>query len=91
MKYKVTYYDYDTGSSLTKDCININYNTIEKNFSFMPIDNPPRIYKNIIIDHPIVSIYQNECGIKISVSGYQCMKSGGYGKTNTIIESVRED
>jgi hypothetical protein len=91
MKFKVTYYDIDTDKAVTKDCIHTDYNTVDKNFSFMPVDNPPRIYKSLIIDHPIVGIYQNEYGLKIIVEGYQMVKSGGYWRTKTIIESVREE
>jgi hypothetical protein len=75
MKYKVTYYDYDTDSTITKNCINID---------------PPRIYKSVIIDHPTVSICQNDRGLRITVDGYQCIKSGGYWKTKTIIESMNK-
>ena len=88
MKYKVTYYDYDTDSTITKNCIDIDYNTVDKTFSFYPVDDPPRIYRSVVIDHPIVSIYQNDRGLRITVDGYQCIKSGGYWKTKTIIESA---
>ena len=91
MKFKVTYYDYDTDKSVTKDCIEIDYMNADKNFSFVPVDNPPRIYKSVVIDHPIISIYQNDSGIRILVQGYQGMNDGGYAKTKTIIESVREE
>jgi len=95
MKFKATYYDYDTDKSVTKDCIEIDYNNdynnADKNFSFVPVDNPPRIYKSVVIDHPIISIYQNDSGIRILVQGYQGMNGGGYAKTKTVIESVREE
>lgn len=91
MKFKVTYYDYDADKSVTKDCVEVNYNTTDKNFSFIPVDNPVKIYKAVIIDHPIVSIHQMDDRIRICVSGYQCIKNGGHGKTNTIFESVREE
>ena len=44
MKFKVQYYDYDTDSTITKNCIDIDYNTVDKVFSFYPVDDPPRIY-----------------------------------------------
>jgi hypothetical protein len=93
MKFKVTYYDVETGKGVTKNCVEIDYkeHNFERNFSFVPVDNPPRIYKSVVIDHPIISIYQNDSGIRILVQGYQGMNDGGYAKTNTVIESVRED
>ena len=91
MKFKATYYDYETGKQVTKNCVEIDYNNFERNFSFTPVDDPVRSYKTVTIDHPRVSVYQNECGISIIVEGYQCMKDGGYGRTKTTIESVRED
>lgn len=91
MKFKVTYYDYETDKSVTKACIDIDYNTTNDNFSFTPVDNPVRIYKSVTIDHPRVTIYQNDLGIRITVAGYQSTKDSGYARTKTVIESVRED
>ena len=91
MKFKATYYDYETGKQVTKNCVEIDYNNFERNFSFTPVDDPPSIYKSVIIDQTRLSIYQNERGIRIIVEGYQRMKDGGYGGTKTTIESVRED
>jgi hypothetical protein len=89
MKFKVTYYDYDSGKSVTKDCYRMN--SCDGKFEFIPVDDPIKIYKSLSIDHPIVSIYQNETGLMvINVVGYQWMKSSGYGKTTTIIENVRD-
>jgi hypothetical protein len=92
MKFKVTYYNVDTDSSVTKDCICIDYNTINTSFSFLPVDDPPTIYKAVVIDNPKVSIYQNDNGIvKIIVDGYQYIaKSGGYWKTTTTIQSIND-
>ena len=91
MKFKATYYDYETGKLVTKNCIDITYETMDKSFSFTPVDDPVRSYKTVTIDHPRVSVYQNNRGISIIVDGYQCMKDGGYGRTKTTIESVGED
>jgi hypothetical protein len=91
MKFKATYYDYETGKSVTKNCIAITYETMDKSFSFTPVDDPVRIYKTVTVDHPRVSVYQNDRGIKIIVDGYQCVKEGGYWRTTTVIESVPED
>lgn len=90
MKFKVTYYDIETDSSLVKDCYDIDYNTVDDNFSFTPVDNPVTIYKSVIIDHPKVSIHKNDLGIRITVKGYQFVKNGGYSKTTTTIESIEE-
>jgi len=89
MKFKVSYYDYDSDKFVTKDCDKMDFSNGE--FSFYPVDNPVKIYKAVIIDHPKVSIHQNNNRMKMVVEGYQCMKDGGYWKTNTIIESVKED
>jgi hypothetical protein len=60
-------------------------------FEFMPVDDPIKIYKSIIIDHPIFSVSQNNTGfISISVVGYQCTKNGFYEKTTTKVENVRD-
>jgi hypothetical protein len=91
MKFKATYYDYETGKLITKNCIAIIYETMDKSFSFTPVDDPVRIYKTVTIDHPRVSVYQNDRGISIIVEGYQFMKEGGYWRTTTVIESVTED
>jgi hypothetical protein len=56
------------------------------------VDNPVKIYKAITIDHPKIKVQQNQrWGIKIIVTGYQCMKDGDYWKTDTTFESVKED
>jgi hypothetical protein len=91
MKFKATYYDVETDKSVTKNCIDITYDAMDKSFSFMTVDDPVRIYKTVTIDHPRVSVYQNDRGIRIFVEGYQCMKDSGYARTKTVIESVRED
>jgi len=88
MNFKVTYYDYDTNSTITKNCIKITYNTNDNNFSFIPVDEPPKIYKAVVIDHPTVNINQSENNIRIHVEGYQYVKNNGYWKTKTVIESV---
>ena len=87
MKFKVTYYDIDTDSGVTKYCERLDYRTTDEYFSFYPIDDPVRIYKAVIIDRPKISICQIPNGIRIVVEGYQYMKSGGYWKTKTIIEN----
>lgn len=91
MKFKATYYDYETGKSVTKNCIDITYEPMDESFSFTPVDDPVRSYKTVMIDHPRVSVSQNDRGIRIIVDGYQCVKEGGYWRTTTVIESVRED
>lgn len=89
MKFKVSYYDYDTDKYVTKDGDRMEFK--DGNFSFYPVDNPVKIYKAVTIDHPIVTIHQNKDNLSISVVGYQYMKKGGYSRTTTIIENVRED
>ena len=90
MKFKVSYYDYDTDKYVTKDCDRMEFK--DGNFSFYPVDNPVKSYKAVIIDHPKVTIYQDRDCMKIIVTGYQWSAyDGGYWRTETIIENVRED
>ena len=42
MKFKVSYYDFDTDKHLTKDCDRMEFK--DGNFSFYPVDNPVKIY-----------------------------------------------
>jgi hypothetical protein len=89
MKFKVSYYDYDTDKHLTKDCDKMEFK--DGNFSFYPVDNPVKSYKSVSIDHPKVTIFQDSYRLKIIVTGYQCMRDGDYWRTETIIENIRED
>ena len=89
MKFKVSYYDYDTDKYVMKDCDRMEFK--DGNFSFYPVDNPVKIYRAVGISHPKVSIYQNKDKLSIRVEGYQYMKEGGCWRTETIIENVRED
>ena len=89
MKFKVSYYDYDTDKHITKDCDRMEFK--DGYFSFYPVDNPVKIYRAVGISHPKVSIYQNKDKLSIRVEGYQYMKEGGSSFTVTTIENVRED
>lgn len=85
-KVKVNYYDIETDQVVEKSCLDIIYNQEDYQFSFTPVDDPPQIYKSVVIDRPIVQIYQNERNVRIIVEGYQYMKSGGHWKTKTVID-----
>jgi hypothetical protein len=89
MKFKVSYFDYDSDKFVTKDCDRMEFK--DGNFSFYPVDNPVKSYKSVVIDHPKVSIHQDRDRMKMSIIGYQCTGEGGYERTETIIENVRED
>ena len=89
MKFKVSYYDYDTDKQLTKDCDRMEFKDGE--FHFYPVDNPVKIYRAVSISHPKVTIHQNKDKLSIFVEGYQYRKEGGYMLTGAIIENVRED
>jgi len=89
MKFKVSYYDRDTDKQITKDCYRMKFKNDE--FYFYPVDNPVKIYKAVVIYHPIVTIHQNKDKLSISVEGYQYMKEGVCWRTTTTIENVRED
>ena len=89
MKFKVSYYDYDSDKFVTKDCDRMDFSNGE--FYFYPVDNPVKMYKSVGIDHPKISIHQNNDRIKIHITGYQYAGEGNYERTETIIENVRED
>ena len=94
MKFKVSYYDSDADSVVEKNCEEIHFSNKsgEDSFSFMPVDDPPRIYKPVIIDSPNVSISLNRYGFQIRVEGYQYnLNSGGYCKTITTISKKNEE
>ena len=90
MKFKVTYYDIDSDSSVTRECFRMGFSSHEV-FEFWPVNVPPNQFKSKCIDHPKITGYQDGETLKIIVKGYQYTKSGGYWKTDTIFESVRED
>ena len=94
MKFKVQYYDYDSVNTIEKDCFEFNCDTKENKFSFIPVDNPVKIYKTVVIDRPVVNIGYNSYNkdkLQIYVDGYQCVKSGGYWKTTTLIYENEND
>lgn len=94
MKFQVTYYDIETDKSLTKQCHDFNYNGMSSPDSlwFTPVDVPVKSYKAVIINHPIIKIFQSlDRGIKIIVEGYQYTKNDGYTKTVTIFENTYEN
>ena len=45
MKFKVSYYDYDTDKYVTKECYRMSF--YDGVFEFMPVDDPIKIYKSI--------------------------------------------
>jgi len=89
MKFKVSYYDYDSDKYVTKDCDRMEFSNGE--FHFYPVDNPVKIYKGIGIDHPKVSIHQNNDRIKIHITGYQYAGEGNYERTETIIKKKKKN
>jgi len=94
MKFKVQYYDYDSDKTIENDCFEFNYDTKDNQFSFIPVDNPVKIYKTVVIDRPVVNIGYNSYNkdkLQIYVDGYQCVKSGGYWKTTTLIYENEND
>lgn len=92
MKVYVSYYDIESDSIVDKDCYDVVYNGDDPSvFSFTPVDAPVKIYKSIIINHPIVEIYHDtDGGTKIQITGYQTLKGGHVGKTKTLISFVHE-
>lgn len=90
MKFKVSYYDYDSDKVVEKDCFDFDYETKDNAFAFTPVDDPVKSYKSVIIDMPVTYIGYNNGKLKIIVKGYQYTKSGGYWKTLTTITSIDE-
>ena len=90
MKHKVTYYDYDSDKYLTKDLYWMA--SYRGSFDFVPVDDGPKEnWKGLSIDGSGVNVFYNDKGMHITVDGFQLMKSGGYGKTTTYIQSVIQD
>jgi len=86
MKKYVTYYDIESDMVLSKECLEFFYDAEEPTrFSFTPVDDPIVIYKSVVIAHPLIAIHGNEYRTKIHVTGYQQLKTGNTGKTETII------
>jgi hypothetical protein len=90
MKCQVKYYDINVNAVVTKNCDNVHYSDVDGSFSFCPLDDPPRIYKDVIIDRPRVRLYQLENGMRLIIDGYQSVKSGGCARTTTTIEMTDE-
>ena len=87
MKYKVTYYDYDSDSYLTKELYWMA--SYRGSFDFVPVgDGPKENWKGFSISGSGVNVFYNYKGLNITVDGFQEMKSGGYSKTTTLIQSV---
>jgi hypothetical protein len=84
MNRYVEYYDVESDSVVTKKCLEFSSES-PKSFSFLPVDEPVKFYKTIVIDHPLVFVYGNEYRTRIDVSGYQYNKKGNVIKTETRI------
>jgi hypothetical protein len=90
MKYKVTYYDYDSDKYLTKD---LYWMASHKgSFDFVPIvDGPKENWKGVSLYGCEISMVCNDKGVTITVEGFQQKNGGGYCKTITVAKSVIED
>ena len=73
MKATVEYYDIDTDKKVEKKCFRIDYES-NTYFSFCPVDGPPVIYKDVIINSPKVIITYSMYGLKMVVIGWQYIK-----------------
>lgn len=91
MKFKVSYYDIDSDKAVEKICFSFDHDTKSDSFEFVPVDDPVKSYKAVVIDHPHVYTGWNNNRFRMVVEGYQYTKSGGYWKTKTKIESVYEE
>lgn len=88
MKYIVRYYDIETDSCVEKECYGFSYDSDNsKSFSFTPIDHPVKMYKSVVISHPVITTFLRNGRFELLVEGYQMIKNCGYGKTITTIDS----
>ncbi len=93
MKARVRYFDYDADEVVEKKCEDFYYTTDDIfEFEFMPVDEPAKIYKTIVVKHPKIDIsYNNEYKeLKLVVEGYQNTKKYGYSLFTTTI-TIKED
>lgn len=86
MRTTVTYYDIDIDKAITKNCFEFKFHQKEDYFSFTPVDDPVTMYKSVIINSPTVSIGYSMYGLKMYITGWQMVKSGGYWTTETVIK-----
>jgi hypothetical protein len=92
MKAKVKYFDYDVNEVVEKTCEDFHYTTDEMfEFEFMPVDEPAKIYKHIVVRHPRIDIhYSGEYKeLRLTVEGYQFTKDGWNLNKTTI--TIKED
>mgnify|MGYP006919765533 CR=1 FL=1 len=79
----VNYWDDDSGKMETKKCIQINYDSKDSSrLEFMPVDNPVRIYKSVVITHPVVKIVSDNNKCNIIVDGFRSI-NGEYNLVTT--------
>lgn len=92
MKYIVKYYDIETDRGVEKECIHFSYDDENsKSFSFTPINHPVKIYKSVVINHPVITTFLRDGKFKLIVVGYQYTKNSGYEKTTTVIYNKYEE
>lgn len=92
MKCTVQYYDVDTDTCITRECLDFEYLTSNNEFSFTPLNG--LIRKAITISRPSVTVTYNRDRrqpLHINVEGYQYMKSGGYWMTKTKLNFEEYD
>ena len=88
----VSYYDIESDKAVEKTCFSFDYDTNGDRFEFVPVDDPVKSYKAVVIDHPRVYTGWNNNRFRMVVEGYQYTNSGGYWKTKTVITlKVDED
>jgi hypothetical protein len=91
MKATVTYYDIEEDKAVTKKCFEFSYNSNTNEFYFTPVDEPVKMYKQLIVDSPTIYMGYATYGLKITVKGWMSVKSGGYSKTTTEIRIENEE
>lgn len=85
MSATVEYYDIDLDKKVEKKCFRYDYES-GMDFSFCPVDEPAKIYKDVTINSPTIKMVYSIYGLKLVIRGWQRVKNVGYYQTETIIK-----
>ena len=88
MKFKVSYYDFDTDKYIKQDFDRINFYSNGELYLYSL--NPYKCHK-VVISNSKISFDQDNDRMNMRIKGYQYLGEGNYKITETIIENVRED
>jgi hypothetical protein len=89
MNLQVSYFCPEKEELFIKECYSFSHDIEDNSFSFCPVDNPPKIYKDIIINRPIINMFYRDGRLRINIDGFQYV-NGKYILTNTLIEEFQK-